>query len=269
MKSLTTIKLWVYVAILVLSFIAIWILSLKLPSSMDDMQSAQEVNVPAASVDLAQQLDDINLFESKVANLDQSEPLKPVIKSEQNLADAETFRRMNGKWVIEVMDVADPKIIKDYLYLHQFNTNLKYYRYQADENQLRLKLVWGIYDSQAAAASDSRIDPSLGIRMPYQLISVERILATIDDYYVMSRVRDYSQNRVRSVSLTPIEYVEPVMPDFSETYVAPRAADNSIDEYQQLKNGTDLASSIQSDQQQPSDAPKEDELFDLIQDIKD
>ena len=105
--------------------------------------------------------------------------------------------------------------------------------------------------------------------MPYQLISVERILATIDDYYVMSRVRDYSQNRVRFVSLTPIEYVEPVMPDFSESYVAPRAADSAPDEYEQLKNGTDLASSIQSDQQQPSDAPKEDELFDLIQDIKD
>lgn len=131
--------------------------------------------------------------------------------------DKKFFEKNKGKWAVQVMNVAEHKIIVDYLDTRSDRDKFAYFRYTDANKETRYVLTYGVLSSfQEAMGATKLVD----FRLPNSVRVVpeefRRYIEMIDDYERM--FSGGNEQGEREIKLNPTKYEIPV----AERQVAPK-----------------------------------------------
>lgn len=127
--------------------------------------------------------------------------------------DKKYFEQNSKKWAVEVMKVAEHKVILDYLDTRPDRDKFAYFRYTDGSGNTRYVLTYGMLSSfQEAMGATKMVD----FRLPNHIRVVpeefRRYAAMIDDYERVGAVVEGGKNQPREIRLSPTQYEIPVAP---------------------------------------------------------
>lgn len=116
-----------------------------------------------------------------------------------------------GKWTVQVMNVAENDVIASYLESRDDRNKFAYFRYRDEDNQLRYMLTYGIMSSpQEAVGAAKLVDFGLPSDVRVLPEEINRYVSIIDNYERPEPLKDLSTKRARSVRLQPTRREVPV-----------------------------------------------------------
>lgn len=126
--------------------------------------------------------------------------------------DKKYFDPHSKKWAVQVMDVAEHKVITDYLDTRPNREKFAYFRYNDTNNKPRYILTYGIWSSApeaigAAKLTEFNLPPTAELKVE----EIRRYLDIIDEYERIDG-GDGGKNQPREIKLSPTNYEIPVAP---------------------------------------------------------
>lgn len=117
----------------------------------------------------------------------------------------------NGKWTVQVMNVAENEVIVSYLEGRKDRDKFAYFRYRDENNKPRYMLTYGLLSSpQEAVGASKLVDFGLPTDVRVLAEEINRYVSIIDNYERPLPIKDLSTRRTRSVRLNPTKREVPV-----------------------------------------------------------
>lgn len=162
--------------------------------------------------------------------------------------DKKFFSQHKNKWTVQVMDVAEHKVILDYLNGRGDRDKFVYFRYKDNNDKPRYILTYGLLNSIREAAA---VSGTMDFRLPNSARAVpeeiSRYLTMIDDYERVPEVVHVREEKPRQVNLKP-----------TNKEVAPKPAELTEAEKQAARDAAETAANANQPKAKPkTEAPVE------------
>lgn len=162
--------------------------------------------------------------------------------------DKSYFNTHRTKWTVQVMDVAEHKVIVDYLNGRGDRDKFAYFRYKDQNDKVRYILTYGVQNSfkEAAAVSNSVAFhlPDSAKAAPEEM---KRYLTMIDSYQRVAEVVNVREEKPRQVNLTQ-----------TNKEVAPKAAEVSEADKAKAEQAVAQEQATEQKKEAPPPASKKD-----------
>lgn len=124
--------------------------------------------------------------------------------------DSRFLKANANKWTIQIMNVAEPTVIADYLKGRDDRDKFTYFRIVDENNKKRYVLTYGLLNSTSEASSIlSTTDFKLPANVKPFPEQMKLYTSEVDDYEVAEPIKDLSQNAPRAVKLQTAPKVIP------------------------------------------------------------
>lgn len=171
-------KIWLALAgLLAILWLVLWLnTDTKINLAIKEKQKSKEMVIPT-------KLDNFVDFRTEVPPISFDTITKDLRNYPDEFKDKTYFEHHEKKWTVQVMDVAEHKIILDYLDGHPDRKKFAYFRYADQNNKTRYLLTYGVMSTfQEAMGAAKLVDFRLpkGVRvLPEEM---KRYVAMIDNY---------------------------------------------------------------------------------------
>lgn len=116
--------------------------------------------------------------------------------------DSRFLKANTGKWTVQVMNVAEPDVVTDYLNKREDKDKFTYFRITDEQNQKRYVVTYGLYDSAQDAMTDSK---NVNFGLPANVSTfpeeVRLYLSEIDEYEVSGPIKNLGTKTPKEVKL--------------------------------------------------------------------
>lgn len=172
-------QVWMLLAVVIgIAWVVLW-LDVK-----DTRQVAQQhkKNV-TVGLNLPTTIENLQDFAREIPAIDDEAITQELLDYPKEFKDKEFFENNRNKWTVQVMDVAEHRIIDDYLNTRKDKDKFAYFRYSDADNKQRFLLIYGVMNSFQEAMGAAKI---VDFKLPKssRVIPEEmgRYLAMIDNY---------------------------------------------------------------------------------------
>lgn len=253
-RGLASVWLIATLIVTLLTF-TLWIFSASASAieSEEDETQAEQTEVESSllnEISLTRQITNLDELQSSVAPISFDDIIMDMRNYPAEFKDKKYLITRQGKWTIQVMNVSDHNIIKDYLETREDRSDFAYFRYIDDFKQTRYLLVYGVMGTEEKINNlFDKVDFSLPKGVTAKPIKFSNYLSKVDNYERADSIVAITSKQPREVNLKPtnrelaartatLKMKDPT--DVVNTVTAPDSPSN-------LKNN-DLAASDASDE---------------------
>lgn len=191
--------IWLVTAgVLFILWLVIWLTN-------DEVTHAAKKSATAAANDtsLPTQISVLNEFKNEVHPIDFDTVVRDLRTYPSEFKDKSYFEKNRKRWTVQIMDVAEHKLIVDYLQTRDDREKFAYFRYTDAGNKERYVLTYGIMSSfQEAMGAVKLIDfklPPTSRAIPEEM---KRYLDMIDNYQRPEKVEEITKKPTVRLSET-------------------------------------------------------------------
>lgn len=198
----------VLAAVLGILWLVIWLMG-------DDAGRAIKTAGNAQSKDksLPSQIVTLVDFQKEVKPIDFDTVVRDLRNYPSEFKDKSFFEKHRKKWTVQVMDVAEHKLIVDYLQTRDDREKFAYFRYTDVQGKERFLLTYGIMSSpQEAMGATKVIDFKLPNSARVFHEEVKRYLDIIDNYQRIDPVEEVPAPKVKLKETTTLAPPKPALP---------------------------------------------------------
>ncbi len=234
-QLLATIKrqalIWLAGALLLSGvLIILWLYGNSIATESVPHVTAIEKSVASVkAVHLSEHIDKLDDLTDDVAPIEFKTVVRDMRDYPEEFKDKIYIKNNKGKWTLQVMNVSEHEIIKDYLRRREDRDKFAYFRFTDQNNKSRYILTYdviGSLDEAIILASEVDFDLPKSIKIVPEEMS--RYASMIDSYERSESVLDMSRNRPRSIILketshlvpVPVKRVAPKVPKVNNSYNA-------------------------------------------------
>ncbi len=205
--------IWLAVS-LVLSglFIILWLYGNSIATESTPKITAIEKSVASVkAVHLSEHIDKLNDLTDDVAPIEFKTVVRDMRDYPAEFKDKIYIKNNRGKWTLQVMNVSEHDIIKDYLRRRDDRDKFAYFRFTDQNNKSRYILTYDVIGSlDEAMILASEVDFELPKSIKIVPEEINRYVSMIDSYERSESVLDMSRNRPRSIILKKTSHIVPV-----------------------------------------------------------
>lgn len=178
----------------------VWMASRAIPEQKADKKADKVLSITDPLVQLRNHNPDELNAEVKPISFD------TVVRDLRNyppeFKDSRFLKANANKWTIQIMNVAEPEVIADYLKGREDRDKFTYFRIVDEHNQKRYVLIYGLLDATSEA---SAILNTVNFNLPNNVKAfpeqIKLYTSEVDDYEVAEPMKDLSGNAPREVKL--------------------------------------------------------------------
>lgn len=202
-------KIWLA---FVLLFSGIW-LWLWLGAEEREVKILKQREKQAQAVKLPTKIDKLNELFVEVAPVKFETITRDLRSYPPEFKDKSYFEKHKKNWAVQVMDVAEHKVIIDYLDTRPDRDKFAYFRYSDKNKEERYVLTYGVLSSfQEAMGATKLVDFRLPNSIRVVPEEMRRYVDMIDRYERRGVVLDGDKGQTREINLSPTQYEIPVAP---------------------------------------------------------
>lgn len=156
-------------------------------------------------------IESLHELDTDVQPIDFEDTIRDLRNYPDEFKDKAYLLANNGKWTVQVMNVAENEVIVSYLEGRKDRDKFAYFRYRDENNKPRYMLTYGLLSSpQEAVGASKLVDFGLPTDVRVLAEEINRYVSIIDNYERPLPIKDLSTRRTRSVRLKPTKREVPV-----------------------------------------------------------
>jgi hypothetical protein len=190
----------------------IWMFS-QTPAMGAKIENAP-ISTPQVSVEELKQplfIESLHELDTDVQPIDFETSIRDLRNYPEEFKDKSYLSTNEGKWTVQVMNVAENDVIVSYLEGREDREKFAYFRYLDEDKQLRYMLTYGVLSSpQEAVGAAKLVDFGLPANVRVLPEELNRYVSIIDNYERPGPIKDLSTQRARSVNLQRTQREVPV-----------------------------------------------------------
>ncbi len=223
--------IWLAVSLILSGLLMIlWMYGNSIATENEPKITAIEKSVASVkAVHLSEHIDKLDDLNSDVAPIEFKTVVRDMRDYPAEFKDKIYIKNNKGKWTLQVMNVSEHEIIKDYLRRRDDRDKFAYFRFTDQNNKSRYILTYDVIGSlDEAMILASEVDFALPKSIKIVPEEMNRYSSMIDSYERSESVLDMSRNRPRSIILkktsrlvpVPVKRVAPKVPKVNNNYNA-------------------------------------------------
>lgn len=178
----------------------VWIASRALPEQKADKKADKVLSVTDPLLQLRNR--NPNELTTEVKPISFDTVVRDLRNYPAEFKDSRYLKANVNKWTIQIMNVAEPEVIADYLKGRDDRDKFVYFRIVDERNQKRYVLTYGLLNSTSEA---SAILSTINFNLPNNVKAfpeqIKLYTSQVDDYEVAEPMKDLSANAPREVKL--------------------------------------------------------------------
>lgn len=192
-------------------FIILWLYGNSIATESDSNVNAIEKSVASVkAVHLSERISKLNDLSDDVKPIEFKTVVRDMRDYPPEFKDKIFINKNKGKWTLQVMNVSEHDIIRDYLNSRDDRDKFAYFRYSDKNNKSRYILTYDVVASlDEATILASEIDFTLPKNVKVEPEEIKRYASMIDSYERSEAVLDMSRNRPRSIILKETSHIVP------------------------------------------------------------
>ncbi len=193
-------------------FIILWLYGNSIATESTPKITAIEKSVASVkAVHVSEHIDKLDDLNADVAPIEFKTVVRDMRDYPVEFKDKIFIKNNRGKWTLQVMNVSEHEIIKDYLQRRDDRDKFAYFRFTDQNNKSRYILTYDIIGSlDEAMILASEVDFELPKSIKIVPEEINRYASMIDSYERSESVLDMSRNRPRSIILKKTSHIVPV-----------------------------------------------------------
>lgn len=172
-------QVWMLLAVIIgIAWLVLWL------GAKDTHQVVQQhPEMTTVGLNLPTTIEHLQDFPKEIPAIDNEAITQELLDYPKEFKDKEFFENNRNKWTVQVMDVAEHRIIDDYLNTRKDKDKFAYFRYSDADNKQRFLLIYGVMNSfQEAMGATKVVDFKLPKSSRVIPEEMGRYLSMIDDY---------------------------------------------------------------------------------------
>lgn len=172
-------QVWMLLAVIIgIAWLVLWL------DAKDTHQVVQQhPKMTTVGLNLPTTIEYLQDFPKEIPAIDNEAITQELLDYPKEFKDKEFFENNRNKWTVQVMDVAEHRIIDDYLNTRKDKDKFAYFRYSDADNKQRFLLIYGVMNSfQEAMGATKVVDFKLPKSSRVIPEEMGRYLSMIDDY---------------------------------------------------------------------------------------